>query len=330
MSVPWQQWVANLNENAPVQVKTKIHVCLLHLLVKLANEPYVRSNHAEKMKALLVQAEHHQWNLIEPAVHQKIMDWYVMSCDPIVLFGRDPQSLDVRILEYASASRLRNNYYLIDFFRFLKVASGYSKAFASVSQALLEKRRTFIRSYVKLIAVFSSRHKASIHSKEADLNRVISTQLGHLEVTVQDEAEMQILLAEFLSVLNLNDLSKINETCFTLWIRNQAGDGAVIRAFLKVLPEACVNCDLTAVLLESCITSYFQNRSANVGEPLWKEIVEVLKPYPPRLTELEHVLVCRGCVLTLHVLLEQRAIKSADPLSVMNIAQRWLEEIKVR
>lgn len=99
VSVPWQAWITNLNENAPAQVKIKIHICLLHLLVKLANEPYIRSNHAEKIKTLLVQAEQFSWNLIEPAVHQQIMDWYVMSCDPGVLFKNDPLNLDVRILE---------------------------------------------------------------------------------------------------------------------------------------------------------------------------------------------------------------------------------------
>lgn len=99
VSVQWQPWMANLNENAPVKVKTTIHICLLHLLVKLANEPYVRSHHAEKIKTLLVQAEQFAWNLIEPAVHQQIMDWYVMSCDPVVVFKNDPLNLDVRILE---------------------------------------------------------------------------------------------------------------------------------------------------------------------------------------------------------------------------------------
>lgn len=195
---------------------------------------------------------------------------------------------------------------------------------------MLDKRRAYIRSYVKLIAVFSSRHKASIQSKEPDLNRVLSAQLSHLEATVQDRAELQILLTELLGVLNLNDLNRANENCFTLWIKNRAGDGAVISAFLKVLPEACANCDLTAVLLESCITAYFQNRGANSSEPSWNELIDTLTTYPPRLTELEHILVSRGCVLTLHILLEQRALKSTDPVTLMNLALTWLEEIKIR
>lgn len=215
-------------------------------------------------------------------------------------------------------------------FRFLKVVSGYNRIYTSASETLLEKRRIYLRGYVKLIAIFCSRYKTSIQSKETDLNRVLSAQLSHLEATVEDEAELQILLTELLGVLNLNHLNKINENCFILWIKNRAGDGLVIGAFLKVLPEVCINCDLTAVLLENCIAAYFQNRSAASFEPSWREVIENLIPYPPRLTELERVLVSRGCILTLHALLEQRALKSADPLSLMNLTLKWLEDIKIR
>lgn len=208
--------------------------------------------------------------------------------------------------------------------------SGYNRIYATSSQILIEKRRTFLRSYAKLIAVYSSRHKASLQSKEPDLNRVLSAQLSHLETTVQDEAELQILFTEFLAVLNLNLLNKINENCFTVWIRNRAGDSSVIKTLLKVLPEACLNCDLTAVLLESCIIAYFHNRSSDSTKATWKEVIDTIVVYPPRLTELEHMLVLRGCVLTLHAILEQRAKKSTDPINLMNLALSWLEQIKIR
>lgn len=195
---------------------------------------------------------------------------------------------------------------------------------------LLEKRRTYLRSYVKLIAVFSSRNKASLQSTEKDLNRALSAQLSHLEAIVQEEAELQILLTEFLAVLNLSQMNKINENCFTVWIKNRAGDSAILKAFLKVLTETCVNCDLTAVLLESCILAYFQNRGATSDKPSWKEIIEILVVCPRQLTELEHALVSRGCAMTLHAFLKQRALKSTDPINVMNIALTWLEGLKIR
>lgn len=213
--------------------------------------------------------------------------------------------------------------------RFLKVVSGYNRFYPTTSQLLLEKRRTFLRAYIKLIAVFSSRHKTALQSKEAELNRVLSAQLSHLEATVQEQAELQILLIEFLAVLNLNHLKKINANCFTIWIKNRAGDGVVIKALLNVLPHTCADCDLVAVLLECCISAYFHNRGGNCGEGVWKEVVDTLVMYPPRLMEMERALVAQGCVLTLHTLLEQRALKSTDPINLMSLALKWLEEIKI-
>lgn len=91
--------MCNINDNVPIQIRTRIHHCLLYLLTKLANEPYVRTNYAEKMKSLLIQAENFNWNLIEPITYQQIMDWYVLSCDSQVLFKCDPLDLDVRVLK---------------------------------------------------------------------------------------------------------------------------------------------------------------------------------------------------------------------------------------
>lgn len=208
--------------------------------------------------------------------------------------------------------------------------SSYNRAQMNVSQELLEKRRTFIRSCVKLLAVYSSRHKTSIHSKETELNYVLTAQLNHLRSTVRDAAELQILLSEFLGVLNVDHLTKICENCFTLWLKNTSGDEAIIGAMLKSLCETCTNCDLVAALLEVCISTYFLNRGSNFTEPSWGEIASLLVPYPPRLTELERVVVSRGYVLTLHVLLQQKSSGSADPIALMNIALQWLEMIKIR
>lgn len=98
MEIPWNLWLKSISENTPVGVKTKIQHCLLHLLVKLSNEPNIRNNHNDKAKNLLVQAEEFNWNHVESNVFQQVMDWYVMSCDPLVLFKTDPLNLDFRVL----------------------------------------------------------------------------------------------------------------------------------------------------------------------------------------------------------------------------------------
>jgi hypothetical protein len=42
IEVCWHSWVGHVLTSYPPQVASRTHVCLLHLLVKLANEPNVR------------------------------------------------------------------------------------------------------------------------------------------------------------------------------------------------------------------------------------------------------------------------------------------------
>lgn len=42
IEVSWHSWVGHVLTSYPSQVASRTHVCLLHLLVKLANEPNVR------------------------------------------------------------------------------------------------------------------------------------------------------------------------------------------------------------------------------------------------------------------------------------------------
>jgi len=42
IEVGWHSWVRHVLTSYPSQVASRTHICLLHLLVKLANEPNVR------------------------------------------------------------------------------------------------------------------------------------------------------------------------------------------------------------------------------------------------------------------------------------------------
>lgn len=99
IEVNWGVWVASLGDNIPLPVKSRIHSCLFKLLVKLSNEPNVKANHADKAKTLLVHAEGFNWNWIDSDCYEEVIDWYVMSCDPLVLFISDPTDLSYRVLK---------------------------------------------------------------------------------------------------------------------------------------------------------------------------------------------------------------------------------------
>lgn len=92
--------MGNINENTPAVMKIKIYGSLLHLLTKLANEPSIKTNNSKRIEVLLVQAENFDWNHVDPATYQQIIDWYLMSCDSQVILKSDPLNLDFRILRY--------------------------------------------------------------------------------------------------------------------------------------------------------------------------------------------------------------------------------------
>lgn len=98
MEISWPSWVRNLTENTPIHIRSKIQHCLLHLVVKLCNEPNIKNNHSEKAKALISEAQNFNWCFVEVATYQQVIDWYVMSCDPLVIFKTDPLNLDFMIL----------------------------------------------------------------------------------------------------------------------------------------------------------------------------------------------------------------------------------------
>lgn len=98
MEIPWSTWLKSISENTPVHIKSKIQHSLLHLIVKLSNEPNVKNNHSEKAKTLLTEAEGFNWCFVDVASYEQVIDWFVMSCDPLVIFKTDLSCLDCKIL----------------------------------------------------------------------------------------------------------------------------------------------------------------------------------------------------------------------------------------
>lgn len=117
----------------------------------------------------------------------------------------------------------------------------------------------FVRSYVKLVAVYTSKYKATIAAKEANLNNLISYQLNYMEQIVEDIDELKTLLSELFEILNQSIINKMVIKSFIDWISNKHSHGREIKAILQNL--ACSVCDmeLAATLYETTLNSYFNN-----------------------------------------------------------------------
>ncbi|CAH0560105.1 unnamed protein product [Brassicogethes aeneus] len=307
MSVNWPNWLNNFG-NSPPQIKSRVYQCFMNLLVKLCNEPNVRNRYSEKAKALLVQAENFDWSFLEPQIFQHVLDWYVMSCDSSVIFKNDPLNLDYRVLH------------------FLKTVSGCNRSLPSDGKEVLIKRLIFIRTFIKLLSVYSSKHKSHVPSKESEISSVITRQLNEIEIISTSPEDQIEIISEMLHILNITNLSHIGSKAFMTWIKNKSGDSNTLECLLKSAGVAVNDLNTLGDILETLLTSYFQNTA---GEPSWKYIGENINILPSKLSELEQLLLEKGCILSLNAILVQRMAKYNDAEALLNTTLNWLMNIKI-
>lgn len=143
--------------------------------------------------------------------------------------------------------------------RLLQNVGYYDRLIDYKSTNQLKKRHIFVRSYVKLIVVFSSKYKSTINSRDLELNNIITYQLNYLEQIVEDLEEFKVLLSEFFEILNQSIINRMVIRSFEDWLSNKSSHGLVIKAVLQSLSTAVCDTDISAVLYETVINSYFNN-----------------------------------------------------------------------
>lgn len=146
-------------------------------------------------------------------------------------------------------------------FRFLQSVAKYDKKLTQRSPNFMQRRHIFVRSYIKLVAVFTSKHKALIATKGSDFNLVIATQLNHMEEVVQTQEELNVILAEYFEILNQAIINQSAIKCFEQWLSTKPNDGIVIKSILHTLNTSVCNTEIVAVLFEATLNAYFVNNS---------------------------------------------------------------------
>lgn len=124
---------------------------------------------------------------------------------------------------------------------------------------LLKKRHVFTRSYVKLIAMFTNKHKALIPSKENELTSVLNAQLAHLESIVHTTEEFNVMLTTYLEVLNLQPIIVPATKCFEQWVSSKSGDSLVVKSILQTLSSTVTDHNAAVTVFEATLNSYFVN-----------------------------------------------------------------------
>lgn len=142
--------------------------CLLHLYVRLAGEPNARENPA--MKRILEEASAtYPWQHIDANVYDQVLNWYVSTCDPLFVLQPHVEGTE------SAARNSPSNDALV--FRLLQSASVSA---AGMDSSAAAKRRMLIRSWIRLIALNVSRHRAVVQKSPFAVQRAVEALLDFI------------------------------------------------------------------------------------------------------------------------------------------------------
>ncbi|KAI5698317.1 hypothetical protein M8J75_005068 [Diaphorina citri] len=297
---------------------TKIHCTLLHLLIKLSNEPSIRQSN--KITPLLLEAQGYSWHLVDAQWYEQVSNWFVMSYEPHVMLqsniGTPITSLDVAALDL------------------LQVAAGYVKNVATYHPTTSRKRQIFVRACVRMTLQLATRYKNIVQSQQADVKQSICNMIDKVETIIESSVpdhlqvyESGLLLSELLCLLNQSNslLGSLSLEAFSDWLSLRTNRSVVLRGVLKVSGAVVKNDEALGTLLEICVRAWFCNTSPrsvdDQGEaqppppPEWSKLVTIFQKVPPKSPPFESALVSHNHLLTLYTLLVKNIPPGSSDLS---------------
>ncbi|ENN72840.1 hypothetical protein YQE_10520, partial [Dendroctonus ponderosae] len=164
------------------------------------------------------------------------------------------------------------------------------------------------------------------------LLKLVSGYLNDLDCVVTAADEMELLLKEILSAVNISEISEIVLNVLIRWVENKTSE-ITIKAFLKTMGTTITDYKHLGTLYEATLTSYFNTNviGGNSEEPpTWRKVSTIVNICPAKPVDFEQALLVEGFILTLNVVLLQRVYKNADLENLLNHCLGWLERIKLR
>lgn len=260
MSVSWSAWLGHIMSSQHPEASNRAHICLLHLFVKLANEPSVRGT--SQACSLIQQAQQFHWDLLDVSAYEPVINWCVMSLDPraiLVIADDKINPLDRGVLEL------------------LQVAACYKPNITHFHPTTLRKRQMFVRACAKMLVSSASRFKNLLLKQPAAFQSSIRKMLNDIEGIVtasvpeqQQIGEAGLLLSELLSIINViesngsNNIATLALDTFVNWLSLMEGSSVVVRGCLRVFTTIITNHEHLSTLLEAALQAYFkQTGNAN-------------------------------------------------------------------
>ncbi|XP_069674865.1 ectopic P granules protein 5 homolog isoform X3 [Periplaneta americana] len=333
IEIGWHSWVDHVLSTYPSAVASRTHICLLHLLVKLANEPNVRQS--PKVVPLLQDSRQFAWHLVDAIAYEQVVNWFVMSCDPRVILGPDEtpgadnaektdgiSSIDCAVLDL------------------LQVAAAYVPEVMHFHPSTLRKRQMFVRACVKLLMSCGGRYKALLTKRELAFKAAVYKMLNDAETVVlssvpsaQHVGEVGLLLTEILVAVNQvnTPIAQLTTDCCITWLSSRDCTSVVLQAFLRVLGTTVTSPEALGAILEAALQAFFRHTLSPLPAPEWHMAVSFLQPCVPRQPPLEDTLLSNGHLLSLYALLLKRLPNCRDireEASVLSNLVDWLTTIK--
>ncbi|XP_075232112.1 ectopic P-granules autophagy protein 5 isoform X2 [Lycorma delicatula] len=324
IEIPWYMLVKHVSTNCPVTVASKTHSALLHLLIKLSNEPNIRQS--GKVTPLLLESQQFLWHLVDASSYELVTNWFVMSYDPRVILqlpNEEWNGIDMAALEL------------------LQVAAGHVGNAPQYHPSTPKKRQIFVRATVKLLLSCLSRYKPLVTSRYNDVKTAIRKMIDKIEAAFissvpgpQRASEAGLLLSELLVLVNQapgSNVATITVEAITDWLSTRDCSSVVIPGLLRVLTTTVQDEIALGTLMEATLTAFFRRRGSLVeyvsdgdgavtvsggstSVDWWFSVISVMQPAVPRQVILEESLVNNGHLLTLYALI-MKALPASSLLS---------------
>ncbi|XP_073995330.1 ectopic P-granules autophagy protein 5 isoform X2 [Rhodnius prolixus] len=311
IDIPWQSWMETIPD---LHQLPKVLCSLLHLLVKLANEPNVRQS--GKIVELLKTSCNFHWELVDCSNYESVVNWFVMSYDPRVILNleEDSNEIDNSVLGL------------------LRFAAGFVSEASGYHSSTPRKRQLYVRACVKLVISCLSKHKSLVMANQTKVQTAIEEMLSLINTVVPlsggSHAEAGLHVSEVLALVNLrsNPLGSLSTNIITSWVAAR-GDCVVSGALLRTLGTTVEHHVPLGQIMEAVLTAVFTDRSTSD----WENVKSQLQEPVPRQLPIEDVLVSNSQVLSLYALITKSAynqIDLDDKIRMFNNLTTWISSIK--
>ncbi|XP_076173051.1 ectopic P-granules autophagy protein 5 isoform X2 [Ptiloglossa arizonensis] len=318
----WSVWINDFLTTQSLSTASRMHVCLLNLLVKLSNEPNVRQS--DKTIQLITEAEKFSWHLLDASSYDQIINWYVMSCDPKVILYVDIDQchpIDIAI----------NN--------LIKVSAGYDPSVSHFHPTTLKKKQMYVRSSAKLLISCATRHKSLLSANPKLFISTLLRMLDDMEAVImntvpesQQITEASLLIIEQLHTLNQSELLMENlRTSWSSWFLKRTATCPILMGLLRVVTIAITSPCILGELMEAALEAYFKFNVSEEVQPTWASVLTILQSTVPRQPPVETVLVSEGRLLVLYSILLKRLPSCRDikeeGMLLINLVD-WIEAVR--